>query len=195
MALQHYCQLHGHANVPQSATYRCEVPGENGVPIVYIGNLGKWLTKQRQGRKGHGVKLHSDREALLQKLVDEGKLLWDATCMKTNPLNEPSWETHYAALLQYMSEFGHCNVPHEATYSCQINVACGGQQDEQYMTVEYHGHLGRWVSKQRQLYKGKQAGKERDASKLIPEHEMLLQQLVDQGIHDSVDLRCRALLS
>ena len=45
---------------------------------TYIGNLGRWLCDQRQAKRGTGgkFKLYPEREALLQKLVDEGKLMW-----------------------------------------------------------------------------------------------------------------------
>ena len=40
--------------------------------------MGRWLCDQRQAKRGTGgkFKLYPEREALLQKLVDEGKLMW-----------------------------------------------------------------------------------------------------------------------
>ena len=42
----------------------------------YKGNLGMWLASQRTAKKGqNNKKLAPEREALLQKLVDEGKCM------------------------------------------------------------------------------------------------------------------------
>jgi hypothetical protein len=75
-ALVEYGKEHGNCNIPVMASYECELPGygPNGESLHYKGRLGKWLTTQRQSKKGNGYKLTIEREALLQKLVDEGKI-------------------------------------------------------------------------------------------------------------------------
>jgi len=50
--------------------------GENGSDYTYNGKLGYWVSDQRRlknGTRGPNAKLASDREALLQKLVDQGR--------------------------------------------------------------------------------------------------------------------------
>ena len=68
--------MYGTCNVPYKAVYECELEGlgeDEGV-YHYVGNLGMWLSNQRQAKKGQGTyKLTREREILLQKLVDEGK--------------------------------------------------------------------------------------------------------------------------
>ncbi len=75
-ALLEYCKEHGHCNVPQKERYECELPGlgEDGGPLHYHGQLGRWLANQRRYKKlgSDKLKVHPDREALLQALVDEG---------------------------------------------------------------------------------------------------------------------------
>jgi hypothetical protein len=74
-ALLKYRKEHGHCNVPYLDKYECDLPGmgENGQTFHYYGTLGSWLTRQRRYRKGLRGTLQPEREALLQKLVDEGK--------------------------------------------------------------------------------------------------------------------------
>ena len=75
-ALLEYYKEHGTYNVPCKAVYECDLKGlgENGGLYHYVGNLGIWLDNQRQAKKGKGAyKQTPEREALLQKLVDEGK--------------------------------------------------------------------------------------------------------------------------
>ena len=74
-ALLLYKELHGHCNVPRSVTCECVLPGMEGVSdYEYRGKLGEWVHNQRQAKKGtqRSYKLTPEREALLQKLVDEG---------------------------------------------------------------------------------------------------------------------------
>ena len=75
-ALLNYSKEHGTCNVPQDDSYECDLKGlgEDGGVYRYVGNLGQWLGTQRQAKKGKGTyKLTPERQALLQKLVDEGK--------------------------------------------------------------------------------------------------------------------------
>ena len=77
-ALSEYYKEHGTCNIPQSHSYECDLPGmRDDVDniIHYKANLGKWLTEQRQARKGQGCsKLSNEREAQLQILVDDGNI-------------------------------------------------------------------------------------------------------------------------
>ena len=78
-ALLEYYKEHGTCNVPQKTVYECDLEGlaENGGVLHYVGNLGRWLRVQRQAKKGQGsTKITPERQELLQKLVDEGMLLW-----------------------------------------------------------------------------------------------------------------------
>ena len=73
---------------------------------VGVPGLGLWLSNQRCGRRGtKGYSLLPEREAQLQILVDEGKLVWD-----NNNIIE-AWQNNYALLVAYGNEHGHCNVP------------------------------------------------------------------------------------
>jgi hypothetical protein len=62
--------------------------GENGSDYAYSGKLGRWVSDQRRMKKGtHGnAKLTPDREALLQKLVDQGK--YSYICRKLSELKD-----------------------------------------------------------------------------------------------------------
>lgn len=139
--------------------------------VAYRANLGKWLTKQRQSKKGNGPKLSQEREFQLQQLVDQGKLLWDASAMKVRPPKEAPWPLQYAALLEYGHQHGHCNVPHNARFDCDVPDGTGS-------VVHYSGDLGRWLSIQRQVFKGEKSVLKRPS----PERRALLQSLVDQGL-------------
>jgi len=77
-ALLKYGKQHGHCNVPCNHSYTCvlEGLGENGSDYAYSGNLGGWVRRQRSLKNGTqyaNSKLEADREALLQKLVDQGR--------------------------------------------------------------------------------------------------------------------------
>ena len=77
-ALLEYNKEHGTCNIPNKAVYECDLEGldENGGVHHYVGNLGVWLTSQRQAKKGKSkTSLRPERQALLQKLVDEGNKL------------------------------------------------------------------------------------------------------------------------
>lgn len=76
-ALVEYAKEHGHANIPKKDAYECDLigAGSNGDVYHYVGNLGKWLNKQRQLKKGYDKtrKYPPELEAQLQVLVDSGK--------------------------------------------------------------------------------------------------------------------------
>lgn len=166
-ALLEYYREHGHCNVPFKLTYQCTLPGRNedGTDIQYLGNLGRWLDRQRQTKKGHRPeKLRQDREAMLQKLVDEGKLAWTASHKKD------TWYRSYLALLEFGKINGHCNVRAKYEFECDLPADLMPDPDLRH----YSGKLGTWVEHQRQSKKGK-------GTPLFADREMLLQQLVDEG--------------
>ncbi len=67
-ALIEFGNIHGHCNVPFDTTFTCMLADGQ-----YQGALGVWLYKLRLAKSGRGEKLSIEQEALLQKLVDEGK--------------------------------------------------------------------------------------------------------------------------
>ena len=74
-ALLEYFKEHGTCNISQKAKCECSLEGlgENGGVLHYVGNLGRWLNNQRNAMKGtNNMKITPERQALLQKLVDEG---------------------------------------------------------------------------------------------------------------------------
>jgi hypothetical protein len=79
------------------------------------------------------------------------------------------WQRSYLALLEYCKIYGHCNVPAKATFECDLPDIADPR------LRHYSGNLGTWVEHQRQSKKGK-------GTRLFPEREALLQQLVDEGI-------------
>ena len=67
--------MHGTANIPKRCTYDCRLPGIEGRGYHYRGNLGLWLTTQRQAKKGKITnKISAERLAKLQVLVDKGMM-------------------------------------------------------------------------------------------------------------------------
>ena len=76
-------------------------------------------------------------------------------------------------MLQYKTEHGHCNVPQTDSYKCILRGLGEDGSD-----LEYSGNLGSWLSKQRSMKKGT-AG----YGRLRADREVLLQQLVDQGMY------------
>lgn len=68
--------------VPIHETYECQLPAHEsyGSATRYSGKLGRWLQVQRMAKRGsqHVTSISAERLALLQVLVDEGKLWWDA---------------------------------------------------------------------------------------------------------------------
>ena len=200
-ALLQYRQQYGHCHVSQSFNYECILPGlgENGEDLKYTGNLGRWLMTQRQSKKGQRNLMSPEREALLQKLQDEGVFAWDPTvagvrapCVRKKAFGrhvaESDWEIHYMALLDFCRIHGTCNVPQKEEYECELPGM--GQGGEPY---KYKGKLGQWLRSQRQLKraldenegnprkKGERSEKGFILQTIAPEREAKLQRLVDQG--------------
>jgi len=82
------------------------------------------------------------------------------------------WPRHYAALLEYAKEHGHCNVPQNKSYECLLPGMGDDGSD-----FAYSGKLGMWLSRQRCSKKGTNGNKS-----LSEDQEAQLQTLVDQGI-------------
>jgi hypothetical protein len=172
-ALLEYCKEHGHCNVPKQATYECMI-NEGGSIIRYQGHLGSWLCYQRRLKKKEQSKLQPDREALLQQLVDEGFLQWDISRGKHTQQSSIPWPDHFAALMEYCKEHGHCNVPKKVWYECLLppTTLSPGKQ--------YCGPLGSWLQAQKQRAKRQLTGTV-GATDPHPERAAMLQHLVDEG--------------
>eukprot|EP00573_Skeletonema_grethae_P000600 CAMPEP_0201685390 /NCGR_PEP_ID=MMETSP0578-20130828/118_1 /ASSEMBLY_ACC=CAM_ASM_000663 /TAXON_ID=267565 /ORGANISM="Skeletonema grethea, Strain CCMP 1804" /LENGTH=372 /DNA_ID=CAMNT_0048169255 /DNA_START=110 /DNA_END=1228 /DNA_ORIENTATION=- len=104
---------HGHCNVPQKYP-----PNKS---------LGIWVNKQRMeyNKRIDGKKKSSLNDSRLEQLQSLG-FRW------AKRKGEASWENHYASLVAYKKEFGHCSVPTK---------------------YKEDTALGRWVSTQRSEYK------------------------------------------
>jgi hypothetical protein len=89
--------------------------------------------------------------------------------IKLHPLE---WQIHYAALVAFGNEFGHCNVTQKYIYECDLpGLGEGGS------VYHYRGKLGVWLSKQRSNKRSSIPG----GKSMSPEREVLLQNLVDEG--------------
>lgn len=64
----------------------CNLPKSYSVigPDGNILNIGHWLGRQRQRKKGYGDTLSEVEEAQLQHLVDQGQLSWESNYISTN---------------------------------------------------------------------------------------------------------------
>jgi hypothetical protein len=78
-----------------------------------------------------------------------------------------SWFGHYLALLEYGRMNGHCNLPIDTIFECNL-------PDERGRLFFYLDWLGGWLCRQKLAKYGY-------GRKLLPEREFLLQQLVDEG--------------
>lgn len=73
-ALLKYYEEYETCNIPKMRSYECDIADvdNNNEMYHYVGNLGNWLSKQREAKKGNGWKLYPERETKLHLLVDEG---------------------------------------------------------------------------------------------------------------------------
>eukprot|EP01042_Synura_sphagnicola_P009149 gene9149-biopygen9530 len=145
--LEEYWRLFGTCNCPAGTV--CVLPGGREV------NIGKWLDNQRQkkrGTRGRGIYQTTEREARLQALVDEGKLIWDMSLH-----DDARWDVMYNSLVDYGTRNGTCNVP---------------QSKSSVLPDGSSVNLGEWVDNQRQ----------RKDTTMKPERRARLQALVDQGL-------------
>ena len=74
-------------------------------------------------------------------------------------------------MCHYAQQHGHCKVPRNLVYSCDILESDEPPSSE---IVHYRGNLGRWLDDQRKAKKGRR-------THLSPEKEELLQELVNEG--------------
>lgn len=136
-ALVQYAKKHGNCNVRTG--YTVELDEKSNV------NLYAWLALQRRHKKCG--KLRKDRELKLQNLVDEGKLSWQGTEISARDIDDfvihhnPSasaWDDYFDALIIYVDENGHCNVPK----GFQVELSKGSTPID----------LGLWLDEQRLFY-------------------------------------------
>jgi hypothetical protein len=105
------------------------------------------------GTKIFRTPLLPDREALLQKLVDDGKLSWDNSMKQVAMIyrteGETIWKRHFAALNHFYDSNGHCNIPQRHLYECDLpGLGSDGQ------TYHYKAHLGIWLDNQKHAKRG-----------------------------------------
>lgn len=87
------------------------------------------------------------------------------------------WDIHYAALVEYGEEYGHCNVPTRKNtpideyYKCVLKGL--GTNGSNY---KYFEKLGRWLDDQRRKKRGT-----RGNAVLTTEQDSKLQTLVNKG--------------
>lgn len=112
-----------------------------------------------------------------------GKFLWNPSATSLRH----SWDTHYAALLEYGRQHGHYNVPHMLTYECTFMRTA---DDGAIISTPYKGNLGYWLSSQRQYKKNNSetlesntdVNKSNCQSTTVSKHRLaLLQALVNEG--------------
>lgn len=142
--------------------------GDCNVPRSYILTLqdkseiklGKLLSDQR--RKYETETLHQNRLIQLQSLVDQNKLLWDATkLLGRNSGKQIKWDDMFYCLLEYGEKHnGDCNVLINYVITKSDNTIV---------------NLGKWLHSQHKLYK---------SNKLIKYQKDQLQELVDAKILD-----------
>ena len=113
---------------------------------LYFYHVATWLSNQRQFNKGKRP-MPTERIELLQKLVDEGRLVWDGTDLGGRRRHsEVAWPTNYAALLKYREEFGHCNFNQSSLFKYTTHGPNG-------VDVTYTVQLGKWLTQQKQTIK------------------------------------------
>lgn len=137
---------------------------------VPANQLGEWLMHQRRLHVQH--QLRPDREAIMQLLVAGGRLSWPEETDRGRAVtgageeggdsfesqDSVEWDMHYAALIEWGKEHGHCNVGVNTTYRCLLS-----------RTV-YDAPLGRWLHDM-----------VANAHRLTPIQKALIQQLKDEG--------------
>ena len=176
-----YLKEFGHCKIDPNESYECYLTDLDNKKYHYLSQLGKWLHGQKVLKLVFPVDseqgLSSERESMLQALVDGGHMNWNteltSPVVKTTSARNgmKGWVRHFAALRYYCQEHGHCNVPKRDSYECVLPGM--GDNGEDY---HYVGNLGRWLADQRQAKRGTHV-----SYKLTPERQTQLQQLVDDG--------------
>jgi hypothetical protein len=166
-ALVEYSKEHGHCDVPYKTNYSCEILWGSalaGQPSRYQGDIGTWLLTQRLARhpQSNLPPLTSEREALLQQLVDQGRMHWEDEKGLVS-ISDETWTQHYNALIEYRCVHGHCNVPYDLVFECQLSGSSN----------TYCGLLGVWLYQQRQACAGLRP--------ISPDRQALLRDLSHTG--------------
>jgi hypothetical protein len=90
--------------------------------------------------------------------------MWDASMMNwRKQQDEMTWRKHFAALLEFHTIHGHCDIPVNLEFECDLSGGIG----------HYIGKTGKWLLEQRN-----QTPRRRVPYKLTLEQERLYQQLV-----------------
>ena len=138
-ALVAFANAHGHCNIRSG--YSADNQEQDRSQI----NLYAWLALQRRHRKAG--RLRKDREDKLEILVKQGKLTWSGNEAKTEeedivqpaPPPPPSWSSYFGALLAFVEDHGHAQVPLGHMY---------------FVERRRDLDLGAWLKMQRQLASG-----------------------------------------
>lgn len=85
-------------------------------------------------------------------MVANGKLSWGGNPNQTN-LDEEAWYRHYAALLEWGKENGHCNIPVRSDYECETPDMVDTHGKTLCTGGHYTGKLGHWLDNQRTIRK------------------------------------------
>lgn len=155
-ALVLFANTYGHCNVRSG--YNADTDDRTQI------NLYAWLALQRRHKKVG--RLRKDREEKLQTLVDTGKLAWvgndskseDEDLVQPPPPPPPPWGSYFGALLVFIEDYGHANVP-----SGHMSFI------ERRRSLD----LGAWVRLQRQLMTN---------GKLVESHKDKLNMLAHNGL-------------
>ena len=164
-AVKEYVAIHGNSNI--QTNYECSLPNVEGKC-----KLGIWLNRQKFNKKS-GV-LRDDRFALLDQLVQEGKLSWpgDTPGVAGEPVEVPAGPNS----IPY-----NIGVSDDAAWIQKVNLLKSLSRDgnsnitSSYVSSLTDGttvRLGLWLKKQRQMRKG---------GMLKPNREAILQLMVDEG--------------
>ena len=139
-----YYKHHEHLNIPYSfKTTNGYEYDEEGI------KLGNWINTQRQAYKGQGQRnLTEERKKLLEKI---GMVFVD--------VNFEKWMKKYKLAESYYKHHEHLNIPYS------FKTTNGYEYDEEGV------NLGKWISRQRQAYKGQ------GTYKLTEEQKKLLEKI------------------
>lgn len=172
-ALLEYCNQVGDCDVPIDLEFESVLPSSGR---QYRGQLGIWLLTQKLSKLGVYEPLSDERDQQIQQLMDEGRMNSLVDTELVLPVgSDLSWLAHYAALLHYACNNGHCNVPYTALYECDLPWL----DEDGDSLASYHDQLGVWLFNQRL---SRRSGVRGNSPPLLPEREALLQQLVDEGL-------------
>lgn len=172
-AVKEYVAMNGNSNI--QTNYECTLPGVDGKC-----KLGIWLNRQKFNKKS-GV-LRDDRFALLDSLVQEGKLFWpgENQVQVSGEAIEGGIQS-VTGNIDAITPAYNVGVSDDAAWIQKVNLLKSLSRDgnsnitSSYVTSLSDGstvRLGLWLKKQRQMRKG---------GMLKPNREAILQQMVDEG--------------